>query len=85
MYIWYELRYARITASKAYEAAHCKVMGGALTEAITRASKLKDTDAMKRGRLLESEVKSELEKYKDKQMWNYIGSTTFHSTLHYDY
>ncbi|XP_026741056.1 uncharacterized protein LOC113503360 [Trichoplusia ni] len=62
--LWYELRYARITASKAHEAAHCKVLDGALTEAIMGASKLKDTDAMKRGRMLESEVKLEVEKNK---------------------
>jgi hypothetical protein len=54
--LWHELRYARITASKAYEAAHCKVFDGTLTETIIGASKLIDTDAMNRGRLLESEV-----------------------------
>ncbi|XP_037977958.2 uncharacterized protein LOC119691090 isoform X1 [Plutella xylostella] len=54
--LWHELRYARITASKAYEAAHCKTLHGSLMEAIMGASKLKDTDAMKRGRLLENEV-----------------------------
>lgn len=54
--LWYELRYARITASKAYEAAHCKTLDGSLTENIMGATKLKDTDAMKRGRNLESEV-----------------------------
>lgn len=63
--LWYELRYARITALKAYKAAHCKVLNGALTEAIMGVSKLKDTDAMKRGRLLECEVKSGVEKIKN--------------------
>lgn len=62
--LWHELRYARITASKAYEAAHCKVFDGSLTETIMGASKIWDTDAMKRGRLLESEVIKVVEKMK---------------------
>ncbi|KAF9808195.1 hypothetical protein SFRURICE_017347 [Spodoptera frugiperda] len=62
--LWYELRYARITASKAYEAAHCKSFEGSLTETIMGASKLRDTDAMKRGRELESEVIKVVQKIK---------------------
>lgn len=62
--LWHELRYGRITASKAYEAAHCHVLDGSLTENILGASKLKDTEAMKRGRLLESQVVKEVEKIK---------------------
>lgn len=37
--LWHELRYARITASKAYEAAHCKIFDGSLTDTIMGASK----------------------------------------------
>lgn len=55
--LWYELRYARKTASKAHEAAHCKKLHGTLTESIMGATKLKDTEAMKRDRFLESEWK----------------------------
>ncbi|XP_075986122.1 uncharacterized protein LOC142983144 [Anticarsia gemmatalis] len=62
--LWYELRYARITASKAYEAAHCNVFDGSLTETIMGASKVPDTAAMKRGRQLESEVIKVVEKMK---------------------
>ncbi|XP_035435718.1 uncharacterized protein LOC118266384 [Spodoptera frugiperda] len=62
--LWHELRYGRITASKAYEAAHCKVLDGSLTENILGATKLKDTEAMKRGRFLESQVLKEVEKIK---------------------
>lgn len=62
--LWYELRYARITASKAYEASHCKVFDGSLVESIMGASKLRDTDAMKRGRQLENEVVEKMKKIK---------------------
>lgn len=62
--LWHELRYARITASKAYDAAHCKTMDGTLTESILGATKLKDTAAMKRGRDLEKEVLKIIEKRK---------------------
>lgn len=60
--LWHELRYARITASKAYEAAHCNVFNGSLTETILGARKLRDTEAMKRGRFLESQILKEVEK-----------------------
>lgn len=50
------LRYGWITASKAYDAAHCNTLDGTLTETILGARKLRDTEAMKRGRLLESQV-----------------------------
>ncbi|CAG9792694.1 unnamed protein product [Diatraea saccharalis] len=60
--LWHELRYGRITAPKAYDAAHCNTFDGTLTETISGASKLRDTEAMKRGRLLESQVLKEVEK-----------------------
>ncbi|KAL0811978.1 hypothetical protein ABMA28_009376 [Loxostege sticticalis] len=48
-------------SSKAYEAAHCSVLDGSLTESIMGASKLRDTE-VKRGRQLENEVIKEVEK-----------------------
>lgn len=60
--LWHELRFARITASKAYEASHCKTFEGVLVESILGASKIKDTKAMKRGRQLENQVLKEVEK-----------------------
>ncbi|XP_030754105.1 uncharacterized protein LOC115880915, partial [Sitophilus oryzae] len=54
--LWHELRYLRITASKAYDVAYCKTTDGSLIESILGASKLKDTAAMVRGKRLEGEV-----------------------------
>lgn len=59
--LWYELRYARITASKAYDAAHCQTFTGTLLENILGASKFKVTEAMQRGISLESQVLREVE------------------------
>ncbi|KAB0802565.1 hypothetical protein PPYR_04751 [Photinus pyralis] len=59
--LWHELRYARITASKVYEAARCKTLSGSLVESIFGA-KLKETAAINRGKLLEDEVLSVLQK-----------------------
>lgn len=56
-----DLRYGRITPSKAYDAAHCNVLDWTLTQSMLGASKLRDTEAMKRGRFLESQVLKELE------------------------
>lgn len=64
--LWYELRYARITASKAHAAAQCKSIQGTLTESIMGATKLKETEAMKRGRLLENQVLKRVEQLKKK-------------------
>lgn len=60
--MWHELWYGRITASKAYDFAHCNTLDGTLTKTILGARKLRDTEAMKRGRLLESQVLKEVEK-----------------------
>ncbi|XP_050499957.1 uncharacterized protein LOC114338476 isoform X1 [Diabrotica virgifera virgifera] len=60
--LWHELRYGRITASKAYECAHCNTFDGALTRTILGATKLRDTEAMQRGRSLESHVLKQVEK-----------------------
>lgn len=53
--LWYELRYARITASKVYEVSKCQTPDGSLVAAIMGA-KTPDTTAMKRGRNLETAV-----------------------------
>lgn len=63
--LWHELRYARITASKAHEAAHCHTLEGSLVETILGASSLKDSAAMMRGRKLEKDVRKEVEKLKN--------------------
>ncbi|KAJ8974210.1 hypothetical protein NQ317_000843 [Molorchus minor] len=60
--VWHELRFARITASKLYEAAHCNTYDGTLVETIIGAYKLKDTVAMKRGRALEKHVLNVVQK-----------------------
>lgn len=59
--LWYELRYARITASTAYEVSRCKTVDGALMGRIM-GGKIPDTSAMQRGRLLEEKVKKEVER-----------------------
>lgn len=46
--LWHELRYCRITASKAYEVMNCNTPEGTLMETILGAAKLKDTSAMKK-------------------------------------
>ncbi|CAG4934707.1 unnamed protein product [Colias eurytheme] len=60
--IWHELRYGRITASKFYEAAHCKTDNGSLVQQIIGASKVHETSAMTRGKELEKDVIKVLEK-----------------------
>ncbi|KAH0546654.1 hypothetical protein KQX54_013067 [Cotesia glomerata] len=60
--IWHELRYGRITASKFYEAAHCKTEDGSLVQQIIGASKVHETNAMARGKNLEKDVIEVLEK-----------------------
>ena len=60
--LWHELRYGRITASKIYSAAHCKTATGTFVDQVIGVSKLRDTKAMERGRVLEKQVLGELEK-----------------------
>ncbi|GBL81423.1 hypothetical protein AVEN_143707-1 [Araneus ventricosus] len=48
--LWHEMRYGRITASKAYESAQCQTMHVSLVQCIMGASSLKDTNVMKRGK-----------------------------------
>lgn len=54
--LWPEMRYGRITASIIYAMAHCKTEDGSLVDLILGASKIKDNDAMRRGRRLEKQV-----------------------------
>ncbi|CAH2094797.1 unnamed protein product [Euphydryas editha] len=53
--LWHELRFGRITASKAYEVKNCNTSDGALVSLIMGGN-IPDTPAMKRGRLLECKV-----------------------------
>lgn len=59
---WYKMRFGRITASILYEAARCKTPGGYLVEKIMGASKPVETEAMSRGKRLESQVLKCVEK-----------------------
>ncbi|XP_047995676.1 uncharacterized protein LOC125233652 [Leguminivora glycinivorella] len=54
--LWHELRYGRVTASRAYEFSRCKTTDGTLI-ALIMGGRIPDTNAMKRGRLLEDEVR----------------------------
>lgn len=54
--LWYELRYGRITASRAYEVSQCQKGDGTLISLIM-GGKIPDTPAIKRGRSLEAEVR----------------------------
>lgn len=54
--LWHELRYGRVTASRAFEFSRCKTSDGTLISLIM-GGKLPDTSAMKRGRILEDEVR----------------------------
>ncbi|KAK3877365.1 hypothetical protein Pcinc_017920 [Petrolisthes cinctipes] len=60
--LWHALRFARITASKAYSVATAVQSNSQLVMSIIGATKLKDTAAMQRGRELEPKVLLELEK-----------------------
>ncbi|XP_028177249.1 uncharacterized protein LOC114365027 [Ostrinia furnacalis] len=54
--LWYEMRYGRITASRAHEVSVCKTPDGSLIASIMGA-KIPDSAAMRRGRDLESSVR----------------------------
>lgn len=58
--LWYELRYGRITASRAYEVSRCKTADGTLVSLIL-GGKIPDTVPMRRGRVLEDEVRKTVE------------------------
>ncbi|KAL7289367.1 hypothetical protein TKK_0016570 [Trichogramma kaykai] len=61
-FLWYELRYGRITASIIHEAAHCQTSSGSLVKKILGASKKYLSAAMTRGSSLEEEVFIELKR-----------------------
>ncbi|KAF9803399.1 hypothetical protein SFRURICE_007245 [Spodoptera frugiperda] len=58
--LWFELRYGRITASRTFEVSRCKTSDGTLISLIP-GGKIPDTPAMKRGRVLENEVRKTVE------------------------
>ncbi|KAJ8668959.1 hypothetical protein QAD02_000218 [Eretmocerus hayati] len=58
--LWEAVRYARVTASKLDEVAHCKTPEGSLCKQIIGVSKVHDTKYMKRGRILEQRIFDEL-------------------------
>lgn len=59
--LWHALRFARVTASKAYDVAHSSGnIDSSLVMSVIGSSKLNDTDALKRGRELEPLVLKEL-------------------------
>ena len=60
--LWHAMRFSRVTASKAYDASHCRQLNGSLMLGILGASKLKDSAAMGRGRALEPLVIREVER-----------------------
>ncbi|GBP63274.1 hypothetical protein EVAR_89064_1 [Eumeta japonica] len=56
--LWFQLRYGRITASRAHEVSRCKTNDGTLVSLIL-GGKIPDTPSMKRGRILEDEVRKQ--------------------------
>ncbi|KAG5309968.1 SETMR methyltransferase, partial [Pseudoatta argentina] len=60
--IWYSIRYDRVTASRLYEAAHCKTFNGTFVQQIIGASQIFESQAMQRGKKLEKEVLIEIGK-----------------------
>ncbi|KAK9885167.1 hypothetical protein WA026_010677 [Henosepilachna vigintioctopunctata] len=65
--LWHELRYGRITASRAFEFSCCKSSDGNLMSLIM-GGKLPDTSAMKRGRILEDGVRETVSAKLEKQI-----------------
>lgn len=65
--LWYDLRYGRITASKAFEISRCKKNDGTLVSLILGA-KIPDTPSMKRGRILEDAVRKSVEEKLNKKI-----------------
>lgn len=65
--LWYELRYGRVTASRAFEFSRCKTTDGTLISLIM-GGKIPDTWAMKRGRMLENEVRQTVSSILGKKM-----------------
>ena len=53
---WYHLRFGRVTASRLYEAAHCKTAAGSLVESMLGYRSTAGSQAMQRGLALEPKV-----------------------------
>lgn len=60
--VWYEMRYLRVTASKAYEVAQCKTTDGSLVKDLFGLTKFKGSVATRRGQRLEKQVIFEVNK-----------------------
>lgn len=69
--LWHELRFGRITASILHEAAHCQTNDGSFIQKLLGAAKKFDSVQMKRGRRLESNVLSEVEKKLKRKFFKY--------------
>lgn len=63
-FLWFDLRYGRITASKLHEVAKCKTKDGSLVKQILGISKKYDNVFMQRGRSLEKKVIAQVAKTK---------------------
>ena len=59
--LWHHVRFGRVTASRLFDVAHCRTVGGSLVESILGASKFTGTAATKRGLALEGEVLAQVE------------------------
>lgn len=60
--LWHELRFGRVTASHVFEASRCRTPNGSLVNRIIGAAKVYNSVDMQRGKNLEEEVISEIEK-----------------------
>ncbi|XP_046972719.1 uncharacterized protein LOC124539378 [Vanessa cardui] len=65
--LWNELRYGRITASRAFDVSRCKTFDGTLISLIM-GGQIPDTPAMKRGRILEDSVRQTLKQVLNKNI-----------------
>ncbi|KAF4529812.1 hypothetical protein B566_EDAN018029 [Ephemera danica] len=60
--LWKELRFGRITASKLHEISHCHTPSGSTVKILLGVTKIKDNKYLQRGRDLESEIITVVEK-----------------------
>lgn len=67
-FLWFELRYGRITASVLHEASHCKTKDGHFVKKLLGASKKFDSVEMQRERNLENTVVKEVERIINKKL-----------------
>ena len=59
--LWHHVRFGRVTASRLFDVAHCRTVGGSVVESILGASKFTGTAATKGGLALEGEVLAQVE------------------------